>query len=63
MNRKIQIPWQIRMPGAGSGSPRKSIWWNRRHVEESVPSRSVSMKQDDLDHLGCRHKVHQHLPR
>ena len=60
MSMKVTVPWQIRMPAFRSGSPRSRNWWNRQHFDEgtlSTPLRSVTMKEDDLDHLGAMHQT------
>ena len=57
MSMKINIPWQIRLPAMKTRSPRSGSWWNRSRFKKpaSAPSRSVLMKEDDLDHLGALH--------
>lgn len=62
MSMKITVPWQIRLPVMKSRSPRSRNWWYRAHCKEpqSVPLRSVTMKNDDLDHLGALHQVSEH---
>jgi hypothetical protein len=59
MSIKVTVPWQIRLPAVKSGSPHSRNWWNRQHFNRnasSAPLRSVTMKEDDLDHLGAKHQ-------
>lgn len=66
MSMKITVPWQIRRSDAKSGPPRRRNWWSRKHFREenlSEPLRSVTMKEDDLDHLGTRHQVIEQLAK
>ncbi len=66
MSMKITVPWQIRLPIAESGSPRRHSWWSRKHRHEhalSTPLRSVTMKEDDLDHLGALHHDIEQPPK
>jgi hypothetical protein len=39
-----------------SGSAHRPRWWNRKPAE-SAPHRSITMKEDDLDHLGTHHDL------
>lgn len=60
MGMKITVPWQIRLPGMKTSSPHSSNWWTRKHYHEqaqSTPIRSVTMEEDDLDHLGALHQA------
>jgi hypothetical protein len=58
MSLKITFPWQSRLTVARSGSPGSG----RKNSTQplSTPLRSVTMQEDDLDHLGAMHHVSEH---
>jgi hypothetical protein len=55
----MKITSQVRLPGSGPTAHR-GVWnWIRslfRRQNPSVPVRSVTMQEDDLDHLGALHR-------
>jgi hypothetical protein len=66
MSMKITVPWHIRLPVAQAGSPSSRSWWSRKQGHEqalSTPLRSVTMKEDDLDHLGTLHHDIEQPPK
>ena len=52
MSMKITVPWLTRIATAKSRPPRKDS-----NQPLSEPLRSVTMREDDLDHLGALHHV------
>lgn len=63
MSMKITMPWRNRMPSEKSSSGRRRSGWLRklRHKQAlSTPLRSITMQEDDLDHLGALHQVIEH---
>jgi hypothetical protein len=65
MSMKFTFPWQSPITGDKSGSPDRGGSWSRKHSDQpqSAPLRSVTMHEDDLDHLGALHHLSEHQPK
>ena len=57
----IQVPWKMRMRNGSQPSMGNRHWWVSKKFQDDldVAKRPALMVEDDLDHLGSLHKLHQ----